>query len=46
MTVNDFAGYKGVRRQTVFNWVKNGKVEKVKFLGKEFIDKSTLKELA
>lgn len=42
MTVNDYAAHKGVKRQTVFNWVKDGKVKKVKFLGKEFIDKSTL----
>lgn len=42
MTVNDYAAFMGVKRQTIFNWVKDGKVKKVKFLGKEFIDKSTL----
>lgn len=42
MTVNDFARRHGVTRQTVFNWVKDGKVKKAAFLGKEFIDKSTL----
>ncbi len=47
LTVNDYAILMGITRQTVFNWVKDGKVKKVKFLGKEFIDKSTLtKEVA
>lgn len=46
MTVNDYAVLMDVTRQTVFNWVKDGRLKKVKFLGKEFIDKSTFKEVA
>lgn len=46
LTVNDYAVLMGVKRQTIFNWVKSGKLKKVKFLGKEFIDKSTLKKVA
>ncbi len=46
MSVNDYANHVGKTRQTVFNWVKEGRVEKVKYLGKEWIDKSTLKEVA
>lgn len=45
-TVNEFATHHGVKRQTIFNWVKSGRVSKVKFLGKEFIDKSTFKKSA
>jgi hypothetical protein len=46
MTVNDFALSIGKTRQTVFNMVKEGRVEKVSFLGKEWIDKTTVKEVA
>lgn len=46
MTVNDYALFKGVKRQTIFNWVKCGRLKKVNFLGKDFIDKSTFKEVA
>ena len=43
MSVNDYALHVGKTRQTIFNWVKDGKVKKVNYLGKEWIDKSTLK---
>lgn len=46
MTVNNYAESMSITRQTVFNWVKEGKLKKVKFLGKEFIDKSTFKKVA
>lgn len=46
MSVNDFATMIGKTRQTVFNMVKEGRVEKVSYLGKEWIDKSTQKEVA
>lgn len=46
MTVNDFALLIGKKRQTVFNMVKDGRVKKVSYLGKEWIDKSTQKEVA
>jgi len=46
MSVNDYARIAGKTRQTIFNWVKDGRVKKVTYLGKEWIDKSTLKEVA
>ncbi len=46
MTVNDFAVSVGKTRQTVFNWVKEKRVSKVTYLGREWIDKSTFKEVA
>ena len=46
MTVTDFALFIGKSRQTVFNWVKEGRVEKRTYLGREWIDKSTLKQVA
>lgn len=42
-TIPEYAKIMGVTVQTVYNWLKEGKVSKVKFLGKEFIDKSTYK---
>lgn len=42
MTVKDYALYIGKKRQTIFNWVKDGKVKKVSYLGRDWIDKSTL----
>lgn len=46
MTVNDYAVLIGKTRQTVFNMVKDGRVKKVPYLGKEWIDKSTEREVA
>jgi len=43
MTVQDYAKYIGVERQTVYNWIKEGSIKKVEFLGKAFVDKSTRK---
>lgn len=43
MTVQDYAKYIGVERQTVYNWIKEGTIKKVEFLGKSFVDKSTKK---
>ena len=43
--VEDYAKSKGVTIQTVYNWLKAGKVKKVQFMGKYFIDKSTYKEV-
>lgn len=40
-TAADFAKTKGVERQTVYNWIKDGRIKKVTFLGKSFVDKST-----
>lgn len=41
-TVAEFAKSQCVERQTVYNWIKDGKVKMVTFLGKSFVDKSTL----
>lgn len=43
MTVDEFAKFKGVTIQTVYNWLKETKVKQVDFKGKKFIDKSTFK---
>ena len=40
-TVIDYARHCGITRQTVYNWINEGKIKKVKFLGKSFVDKST-----
>ncbi len=41
MSVQDYARMMGVKRQTIYNWLKDDKVKLVDFLGKKFIDKST-----
>lgn len=41
-TVADYAKMMGVERQTVYNWIKEGKIKQVTFLNKSFVDKSTL----
>jgi excisionase family DNA binding protein len=43
MTVQDYAAFIGVERQTIYNWIKEGKIKQVQFLGKSFVDKSTKK---
>jgi len=40
-TVAQFAKDKCVKRQTIYNWIKDGRIKKVTFLGKSFVDKST-----
>lgn len=45
MTVEEFAKFKGVTIQTVYNWLKDNRVKQVDFKGKKFIDKSTYKDL-
>lgn len=42
MTVAQYATLMGKERQTIYNWIETGKVKTVEFLGKRFIDKSTL----
>lgn len=42
-TVSDYARQQGKTIQTIYNWLKEGKVKKIEFLGKEFIDKTSLK---
>ena len=42
-TVVDYAKFKGVTRQTVYNWIKEGDLKQVSFLGKSFVDVSTKK---
>lgn len=43
MTVQEYAKFIGVERQTVYNWIREGTVKKVTFLGKTFVDKTTKK---
>jgi len=40
-TVADYARLQGKTVQTIYNWLKEGKVKTVTFLGREFVDKST-----
>lgn len=42
-TVDQFAKDQKVVRQTVYNWIKEGRIKQVTFLGKSFVDKSTFK---
>lgn len=42
-TVEQFAKDHNVVRQTVYNWIKEGRIKQVTFLGKSFVDKSTFK---
>ena len=42
MTVAQYATLMGKERQTIYNWIETGKIKTVEFLGKRFIDKSTL----
>lgn len=41
LSIPDYAKIMGVTVQTVYNWIRDGRVSRVKFLGKYFIDKST-----
>lgn len=43
MSVADYARFMGVERQTVYNWIKEGVVSQIEFLGKRWVDKSTKK---
>lgn len=43
LAIKDYARFMGVERQTVYNWIKSGKVKRVEFIGKPFIDKSSYK---
>jgi predicted DNA-binding transcriptional regulator AlpA len=44
LTIAAFAKSKGVKRQTVYNWIKEEKVKKVEFLTKTFVDISTYQD--
>ena len=41
ITVENYAKEEKVSRQSVYNWIKEGKIKQVTFLGKSFLDKST-----
>ena len=43
MSVNDYAKHIGKDRRTVYNMINDGRVKQVEFLGKTWVDKSTLK---
>jgi len=42
-TADKFAKDQNVTRQTVYNWIKDGRIKQITFLGKSFVDKSTFK---
>lgn len=42
-SIEEYARIMGITVQTVYRWLKDGRVQKVEFLGKSFIDKSTWK---
>lgn len=41
MTIDEYADYRKVSRQTVYNWIKEGYAKEVRIRGKRFIDKTT-----
>lgn len=41
VTKPNYAAERGVSLQTVYNWIKEGKVKTVIFMGHEYIDRST-----
>lgn len=41
ISINEYASQSGKTVQTIYNWLKEGKIKKIKFLGKDFIDKSS-----
>mgnify|MGYP001589897625 CR=1 FL=1 len=43
LTVAQYAKLVGKERQTIYNWVKDGKIQLVQAMGKTWVDKSTLK---
>lgn len=44
MTAENYAKMIGVTKQTVYLWVRKGKLDMVTFLGKSFVDITTRKE--
>lgn len=43
MTIGDYAKDKGVTIQTIYNWVKEGRVKTVNLYGKSLIDITTFR---
>lgn len=43
MTLNEYAEYKKMSRQSVYNWINEGRVKEIRIRGKRFVDKSTEK---
>lgn len=43
MTIPDYAKEKGITIQTVYNWIKDKRIETVEMYGKVLVDISTLK---
>lgn len=44
VTKPNYAKERGVTLQTVYNWIKEGKVKVVHFMGHDFIDRSTYRD--
>lgn len=44
VTKNNYAIERGVTLQTVYNWIKDGKVRTIEFMGHEYIDRTTYRD--
>lgn len=44
ITKPNYAIERGVSLQTVYNWIKDGKVKTVEFMGHEYVDRSTYRD--
>jgi len=41
VTKPNYAVERGISLQTVYNWIKDGKIKTVEFMGHEYVDRST-----
>lgn len=44
VTKPNYAIERGVTIQTVYNWIKEGKIKTIEFMGVEFLDRSTFND--
>lgn len=44
VTKPNYATERGVSLQTIYNWIKDGKVKVIEFMGHEYIDRSTFRD--
>lgn len=40
VSVDQYAAIVGRSRRTIYNWIKDGKLETVEFMGRQFLDKT------
>jgi hypothetical protein len=43
VTKPNYAVERGVSLQTIYNWIKEGRIKTVEFMGHEYIDRSTFR---